>query len=286
LADDPENRQLLFVLDQRRDQKPPVIQRYDATSGRLVSEMALQGEKWDPQLASVDSFLISQDLKTLVVFEFAKNESSKNTGWTVFLYETQTGKRNGKYSMGQFPSKGFSPDGKWFVLVHGDGKLVVVDAQNGQHRFEALMPMSTIPHPNITVVYLLDGKHLLIQWHVPGVDGQKVHALNLQNGETRIVGQLPADHKLFAGRWLNVRSFEPHVHLTGKSPTASWLQHEFDGERLSQGVPDSTFGSDFTICSQPFLELAFESESFVSQHESYPQAGRVGRRQVRGLAAA
>ncbi len=268
LADDPEQRQLLFLLDQRREQKPPVIQRYDATSGRLVSEMALQGEKWHPWHADVDSSLITKDLKTLAVFEFDMNHDSLNPAWTVFLYETQTGKLIGKLSFDEFHSKGFSPDGKWFAALHGYGKLAIVDTQNCQRRFEASKPESVVAFPDITVVSPHERKQLLFQCHVPGEDGQKIHALNLQNGETRVVGQLPADHRLLGGHVLNVRSFKPLMIRQFQTPLASWLRHEFDGERLSEGVPDSSFGSDYSICHQP--HLAFESASLVSQHESYP----------------
>ena len=49
LADDPTQRQLLFMRDDRKTGLPPVIERYDADSGRLASEVSLRLDSPDPK---------------------------------------------------------------------------------------------------------------------------------------------------------------------------------------------------------------------------------------------
>jgi hypothetical protein len=267
LADDPAQRQLLFLDDKRKAGLPPVIERYDADSGRLVSSVQLHSESNDPRSLMNGVVVISGDLKTICLFNWAVDEDGQHFKLTAFFFDVESGNRRaGEVSLANHVCKGLAHNGKWFAGINNLTNLVVIDTQS--YRIHAEVRCPTGHYVNMSICFSPDNKQLLYQWRLVGEVGRVLHLLDLETGQEVRTFSVPKDQWLCEWKPGELRISEPLSQHGDNWPVRRY-RHPFDGITLGPGTSDPLLDTSDRMLS--VANLLVDTESWVGQFESHQQ---------------
>ncbi len=266
LVDDPANRQLLFYFDSG-DNLPPIIERYDADSGRLLSILPLSIAEKDTtsKWAMVDSAMISSDLGTIGVFNLGVPLNETFLRMNVTFFDALTGKRHARESTFLVAHrKGFSPNGKWFAMVQGRGQLTIIDTKSCRTHWQVGSP--NVESYQTGVCFSPDSRYLLYQWAVDDDSARTLHLLNLELRQIEATFQLPPGRWLCDWRGNDLWSFEMMPYQPYSNPVRRY-RHAFDGRTLGAGVADPLLVREYIETQIP--DRLFETDSWAGQFETH-----------------
>jgi hypothetical protein len=262
LGEDRPSGQLLFLYFGPNEDQPPVIERRDAESGKLVATLPLE---WDAMTSwSRESCYgeLSDNCRTVFLTLSATGSAPSTEKFVGTFFDATTGRQGGAtFAFDHRGTSGLSPDGRWLwsTQLNPNCRLVIRDTQTGKSHFE--LPSPTGRREIIRFCFDADSQNGVFQWLTDPKklteESRTLHLLNLDSRQIEQSYLLPERQELRDWRrgelWIQVWNYSAPVvadihqfrhKLDGRILTLGerdpLLDRFYDGQRFLQSVCDET----------------------------------------------